>query len=434
MKTKQITELLFQMVDAYGKLTNNRPHRAVQDLNSGYCYMVATLAQHILKEKYRIDVNMVSHPHHCLLEYEGEYYDTIYPTGYPDDPCKVWKLEEAKCRSTLDLLEYGEVGILNPHPRQIVLVEWMCEEFGVSKPDYYQHMLEWYDTPDAYRRFKWKGYPDFTKTTYRRLMTRYRRRHHQYFDEPLTKYSMGWMADFIAYPEDLWVTLRVTDYRTWLKNVIRTRYPSYEEVMVSCFGEGVYDRPNIQIAGRLSTIAEPGLSKLRGCIPTVQMIDDAGYQKHSDERGTVELEMHWGGCESPINTLPKLDLSTPLQLTDLSSGGDDNVLTLGSPDMLKDGPEKSEENHNITLADIALAIAPRSTVETNLSTGDGEKVLTSDSPDLLKDGLKVEGTNEEEKTEHNVYVGRKASGVGSFLGGGLVGGLIGYGISKLRNK
>lgn len=350
---KQITELLFQTVDAYAKICNNKPHRAVQDLNTGYCYMVATLVQHILKEKFRIDVNMVSHPHHCLLEFEGVYYDTIYPTGYPCDPCKVWKLEEAACRSTLDVLEYGKVGILNPHPRFMVLIEWMCEEFGVSKPEFYNHMVEWYNTSDAYRRFKWKGCPDFTKTKYRRLLTRYRRRHQQYFDESLSKYSMAWMADFTAYPEDLWVTLRVTDYGTWMRNVISTRYPSYEKAMESCFGKDLYDRSNIQMMGRLTRISEPGLGQLRGCIPTVQAIDDAGYQKYLDERGTVEFEIHWGGNDEFSVGEHKLSFAAEqLRAIETACGkiksGEpvkpQNILTLGSSDLLSRISGDSETN------------------------------------------------------------------------------------------
>ncbi|BAW98379.1 hypothetical protein [Vibrio phage pTD1] len=347
---KQITELLFQTVDAYAKICNNKPHRAVQDLNTGYCYMVATLVQHILKEKFRIEVNMVSHPHHCLLEFEGKYYDTIYPTGYPNDPCKVWKLEEAECRSTLDLLEYGKVGILNPHPRFMVLIEWMCEEFGVPKPEFYNHMVEWYTIPDTYTRHKHKWLRDYTKTVHRRLLTRYRRRYQQYSNKPLTKYSLAWMADFTAYPEDLWVTLRVTEYCTWMRNIIFTRYPSYGEVMESCFGEDVLTRNNIQMMGRLTRVGEPGLSKLRGCIPTVQIIDDAGYQKYLDERGTVELEMHW--AKSPDFTIGqhKLNLSAD-QLKAIESACSkleicepvkvENVVTLGSPDMLKDDPKRA---------------------------------------------------------------------------------------------
>lgn len=347
---KQITELLFQTVDAYAKICNNKSHRAVQDLNTGYCYMVATLVQHILKEKFRIDVNMVSHPHHCLLEFEGEYYDTIFPTGYPNDPCKVWKLEEAECRSTLDPLEYGKVGILNPHPRFMVLIEWMCEEFGVPKPEFYSHMVEWYDTPDPYVRRKHKWFRDYTKTVHRRLLTRYRRRYQQYSNEDLTKYSLAWMADFTAYPEDLWVTLRVTDYRTWMRHVISTRYPSYEEVIKSCFGEDVLTRNNIQMMGRLTRISEPGLGQLRGCIPTVLNIDDSGYQKYLDERGTVELEMHWAKSPDFAVGQHKLNLSAN-QLKAIESAcsklknGEpvkvENVLTLGSPDMLKDDPKRA---------------------------------------------------------------------------------------------
>ncbi|QCW23165.1 hypothetical protein HWC35_gp169 [Vibrio phage USC-1] len=347
--SKQITELLFQTVDAYAKISNNKPHRAVQDLNTGYCYMVATLVQHILKEKFRIDVNMVSHPHHCLLEFEGVYYDTIYPTGYPNDPCKVWKLDEAECRSTLDLLGYGKVGILNPHPRFMVLIEWMCEEFGVSKPEFYNHMVEWYDAPEPYVRRKHKWFRDYTKTTHRRLLTRYRRRHQQYFNEPLTKYSMGWIADFTAYPEDLWVTLRVTDYCTWMRNIIKTRYPSYSEVIESCFGKGVFSRNNIQMMGRLTRVEEPGLSQLRGCIPTVQMIDDPAYQNYLTQRGTVELEMHWAKSIDFTTDQYKLDLSddqlkaiesacSKMKNGELVKVGD--VLTLGSLDKLEDDPKR----------------------------------------------------------------------------------------------
>ncbi|UVD32216.1 hypothetical protein [Vibrio phage phiKT1028] len=229
---KHIVEVMHELVDAYVKVTGKKPHQAVQELNSGYCYMVATFAQYILKEVHEIEVKLLAHCHHSFIEYEGKWYDTIYPVGYPYHPSKVWRLKEAHCTEGVMEMEYGECRCVNPSAEMIVWMEHLCRYHGVVTPPLYEKVVG---------RFSGDVWgPGYTKTKHRRILNRLRSRSLKFKDTELEVVVVGWVANFHVYPEDLWVELEVVDYNTWMRSIIKTRYPDYEETMEKCFGKEIF--------------------------------------------------------------------------------------------------------------------------------------------------------------------------------------------------
>ncbi|QGZ14539.1 hypothetical protein [Photobacterium phage PDCC-1] len=388
--SKQIKELMYQLVDSFSIIANLKHHKAVQYLNSGHCYAVATLAQHILKEKYDITVNLKSHPHHSFFEYDGVYYDTLFPVGYPLHPSEVWRMEEARCRKTLDDWAFGECMMVNPDPTIIAWVEYVTERLGISQPKFYWEMIETFEDRSTYDKKATRKVYHHKLGKYRRKVKRYRLRAWKFRNVEWKTFMIGWMAEFTPYPEDLWVDLEVIEYDKWVKKVISTVYPPYEEVMEKCFGDDVFDSPNVQAMGRLSDICTGGevgfkrdnlwgvcastglelsasmevkspvgplevseeVDKIledaaqhlnekhqqssfpRGCSANVKMYDDACYQHYMNARseapGLLNLTCHhWKVIDEACKRIKDGEVFDPKR-----------VLTLGSPDKLEDDPKR----------------------------------------------------------------------------------------------
>lgn len=210
--SKIIEKVLVEMIGIYRRVVNVSQRRAVEHLNQGYCYHVATIAQHILKERHQIDVEMYSNAFHAYIRYEGRDYDTLYPHGYPLEAGEVWLLEEAGCNPKASLLEPGSCACLNPHPYQIAWVESVCEHFGVTTPDMYIEMLDFFlDDNCRYNKGLYmKG------GTYFRKISRGRRRADLYRDAALEPYHPDYFVKFRAYPEDLWSEFELVPYHSML--------------------------------------------------------------------------------------------------------------------------------------------------------------------------------------------------------------------------
>lgn len=213
LKTIIISKVLTEFVQAYVNIRNVQHHKAVQFLNSGHCYVVATMAQYVLKERYDIKVNLMSHCHHSFIEYEGRHYDTIFPTGYPLDIAKVWKLEEAACRTELDHLEEGSCLMVNPSISLLAWMEYICHYYMLPEPDVCNQVEEHFFDKDTFKRVNSPRWKTITKNMFRRKIGRYRGRAWKFRNQPLHNEKV-WFARFTAYPEDLWVTLDVyaSDY------------------------------------------------------------------------------------------------------------------------------------------------------------------------------------------------------------------------------
>lgn len=353
--SKQIKELMYQLVDSFSIVTNLQHHKAVKYLNSGQCYAVATFAQHILKEKYDITVNLKSHPHHCFFEHDGIYYDTLFPVGYPMHPSEVWRMEEARCRGTLDDWEFGECMIVNPDPTIIAWVEYVTERLGISQPKFYWEMIETFEDRSTYDKKATRKYYHHTLGKYRHKVKRYRLRAWKFRNVEWKTYMTGWMAEFTPYPEDLAVGLDVVKYEDWVKKVIKTIYPPYEEVMEKCFdvkGVNLKKSKGVVIGGTagfkrdnlwgMCVVTEPGstiFKRVEERELTIEVpenlgeILDTAACRLSEKHKEVSFPR---GCPAGV----KFYDDTSYGIVEGTPFDSKKTLTLGSPDKLEDDPKR----------------------------------------------------------------------------------------------
>lgn len=230
-QTKQITKVLNTILRQFAVINNNKLPVAMQTLNQGYCYMVATLAQHVLFNKFNILVNLKSHPHHCFIEFEGKYYDTLFTYGYPDEPYKIWKLKEAKCRTSYDDWDFGTCVMNNACPVFIALVESIIKHYDLDTyPKFYDEMIIDFNDPDSFRRYKCKYLYSWTRNGYRRKVKRFRRRAAELKQN--SKYRQRSIADasycrFTPYPENWAVSLEVVPYSRALRQTMCEMFDSF---------------------------------------------------------------------------------------------------------------------------------------------------------------------------------------------------------------
>ncbi|AUR80972.1 hypothetical protein FDJ25_gp032 [Vibrio phage Aphrodite1] len=353
--SKQIKELMYQLVDSFSIIANLKHHKAVQYLNSAHCYAVATLAQHILKEKHDITVNLKSHPHHSFFEHDGIYYDTLFPVGYPIHPSEVWRMEEARCRTSLDDWDFGECGIVNPDPAIIAWVEYVTERLGISQPKFYWEMIEDFEDRGSYTKKPIKGVYHHTLGKYRRKVKRYRLRAWKFRNVEWKTFMIGWMSVFTPDPDDLWVDLEVIEYDKWVKKVISTVYPPYEEVMEKCFdvkdvnlkksngviigGTAGFKRDNLW--GMCAT-TEPGSTIFKGVEERELTIEvpenlgeilDAAACRLSEKHQAASFPR---GCPAGV----KFYDDAGYGIVEGIPFDSKKTLTLGSPDKLEDDPER----------------------------------------------------------------------------------------------
>lgn len=60
-------------------------------INSGDCGLAAITVHHILKEKYKLDTDILICRNHCWLAYREGEYDTAFPNGYTKPVVEVWQ-------------------------------------------------------------------------------------------------------------------------------------------------------------------------------------------------------------------------------------------------------------------------------------------------------------------------------------------------------
>ncbi|ANH52220.1 hypothetical protein FDJ23_gp117 [Erwinia phage vB_EamM_Desertfox] len=59
-------------------------------INSGDCGLAAITVHHLLKEKYKLDTDILMCRNHCWLAYHEGEYDTAFPSGYTKRVVEVW--------------------------------------------------------------------------------------------------------------------------------------------------------------------------------------------------------------------------------------------------------------------------------------------------------------------------------------------------------
>lgn len=154
------------IVEAWKLFNKNNPtiprdeNGIIGKINSGDCGLVAIVANHILKHKYKIQTEIWMNDTHCWIVHEGRDYDTFSPEGYPSNfgVSAFWRCRDDKIlpatKLTFDAAcqEWMPCDAFGGY-----LIKGICENYGIDFPVELQHCIdnaEEYDSPEMVEIYK----------------------------------------------------------------------------------------------------------------------------------------------------------------------------------------------------------------------------------------------------------------------------------------
>lgn len=155
-----------RIVEAWKLFNKNNPtvprdeNGIIGKINSGDCGLVAIVANHILKHKYKIQTEIWMNDNHCWIMHDGRDYDSLSPEGYPHDfgASAFWRGRndkilpatkltfEAACQEWMPCDAFGGY-----------LIKGICDNYGIEFPQALQHCIdnaEEYDSVEMVEIYK----------------------------------------------------------------------------------------------------------------------------------------------------------------------------------------------------------------------------------------------------------------------------------------
>lgn len=137
-----------RLYKAFNKLDELTDEEVVADINRGDCGLTAIAVHHVLKEKYKIDTQIMVCRNHCWLHHDGVDYDTLQPSGYEGSAADYWDKEEKADRCPLSFQEACDEW-MPCDVKGAVITKGFCDVLWVKFPTELQHC---FDNADEYER------------------------------------------------------------------------------------------------------------------------------------------------------------------------------------------------------------------------------------------------------------------------------------------
>lgn len=143
-----IKSTLEKFTRLYAAFNDLSADEVVKRINSGDCGLTAIAVHHVLKEKYKLDVQIVLCRSHCWLHHDGVDYDTKHPEGYQGSAADEWEKEVGAPVHPLTFAEACEEW-MPCDVKGAFIVKAFCLTQWVNFPPELQHC---FDNADEYER------------------------------------------------------------------------------------------------------------------------------------------------------------------------------------------------------------------------------------------------------------------------------------------